>query len=263
MHIAEQLAAQAHEIKPDLLVISGDFVLRADLTGQWYTIVAYLNMLPQPQLVVPGNHDVSLFNGFYRLFSPLKRYRRFISPDINPVFTLPGLAVVGGCSAHGLTIDGGRVSRKQLAIMEQSFSQVSPETCKVAVLHHHLNDPDGAPPRRRIANINQTMRMLDRCKVDLFLCGHIHVSHVTTTRGIVPDIEHEVVISQCGTSTSRRGRWMDRGKNSFHLIEIDDQSIRIIPHFYQPGTGRFDPAEAHLFPRRSVTNDLRPAINDL
>lgn len=249
LHIAEQLVQQAHAIQPDLLVLSGDFVLRADLIAQWWTISAYLKMLPQPQLVVPGNHDVSLFNGFYRLLFPLKRYTRFLSPTLNPVHTRPGLAVVGGCSAHGLTVDGGRLYPNQVRALDQALGQAEPDAVKVLVLHHHLADPPGEKPRRKIANVRHALRLLEDHHVDLYLCGHTHTSFVGTTTGLFANTRHNTIISQCGTSTSRRGRGTDRGKNSFHLLHIEDDVIRIIPHFYQPDEGRFAPAHEHIFPR--------------
>src|SRR5262245_60920199 len=100
LQLAEQVAQEAYDLRPDLLVISGDFVQRADITAQWRTITSYLRLLPQPQLVVPGNHDVPLYNLFSRLLLPYRRYQRYISPNLNPVFELPGLLVAGGCTAH-------------------------------------------------------------------------------------------------------------------------------------------------------------------
>ena len=92
LKLAEQVAREAHELKPDLLVVSGDFVQRADFVNQWQVIAAYLKTLPEPQLVVAGNHDVPLFNPYNRLFRSYARYKRYITPDLNPVFERPGLA---------------------------------------------------------------------------------------------------------------------------------------------------------------------------
>lgn len=253
LKIAEDLARQAHEVQPDLLVISGDLVLRSDLLGQWYTIMAYLKMLPQPQLIVPGNHDVSLFNGFYRLLFPLRRYRRYVSENLNPVFTRPGLAVIGGCSAHGLTIDGGYLYPGQVKALEHALSSVEPDACKVMVLHHHVVDPPGEDKRRKIGNASVARDLINRHGVELFLCGHVHLSYVCGTQGVMEDIGHNMVISQCGTTTSRRGRGQDRGKNSFHVITIDDRHIRVTPHFYDPGGGRFAPLADHVFVRQTAT----------
>ncbi len=249
MAVAEQMARQAHEIAPDLLVISGDTVLRADLTVQWNVATSLLKMLPQPQLIVPGNHDVSLFNGFMRLFYPLLRYHSFICPTLNPVFIQPGLAVVGGCTAHGLTVDGGRLYPDQIAMLDEALSQFGDETCKVLVLHHHVVDPPGVPPRRKIANTADALRLMDRHRVALFLCGHVHASYVGTTRGLMPELHHETVISQCGTTTSRRGRGQDRGRNSFHLIDIEEGTMTITPHFYEHDVGVFVPSISYTFPR--------------
>src|SRR6266540_2592211 len=54
--LAEQVAREAHELEPDLLVASGDFVQRADFVAQWRTIAAFLRTLPEPRLVVPGGN---------------------------------------------------------------------------------------------------------------------------------------------------------------------------------------------------------------
>ena len=60
LKLAEQVAREAHELKPDLLVISGDFVQRADFLNQWQMIAAYRKILPGPQLVVNEGDTVTV-----------------------------------------------------------------------------------------------------------------------------------------------------------------------------------------------------------
>ncbi len=252
MALAEQIAREAHDLAPDLLVASGDFVQRADFAGQWRTAAAFLRMLPEPRLVVPGNHDVPLFNPFNRLFRSLDRYKRYISPDLNPVFERPGLVVVGGNTAHGLTIDGGYLNDEQIAALEQRFSAYPPGTCKIAVLHHHVVNPPGSQDRRMISNAKAAIDLFDRCGVELLLCGHIHVSYVGTTLDVRPDLNKGTIICQSGTTTSRRGKGRERGKNSYNVIEIEDGAIRIGQHMYLEDAGRFVPIAEHIFPRRSA-----------
>jgi 3',5'-cyclic AMP phosphodiesterase CpdA len=139
--IAEVLVRQAHELAPDLLVISGDFVQRADFTKQWRAAQQLREELPTPQLVVPGNHDVPLFHGHLRLLNPLGRYRRYISRDLNPVFSLPGLVVVGASSARGLTIDGGWIGRQQAELLRQRLARFNRDVCRVVVWHHPVVNP--------------------------------------------------------------------------------------------------------------------------
>ncbi len=252
LKLAEQVAREAHELKPDLLVVSGDFVQRADFVNQWQTIAAYLKTLPEPRLVVAGNHDVPLFNPYNRLFRSYDRYKRYITPDLNPVFERPGLAVVGGCTAHGLTVDGGYLSPEQIATMERLFSRFPAGTCKVAVLHHHVVNPPGSKHRNMISNADEAVQLLDRCDVELLLCGHIHVSYVGTTLDVRPNLRQGTIICQSGTTTSRRGHGREKGKNSYNVIEIEDSVIRIGQHMFLEDAGRFVPVAEHVFPRRSA-----------
>jgi len=252
LDLAEQVAREAHELKPDLLVVSGDFVQRADFAYQWKVITAYLETLPKPQLAVAGNHDVPLFNPFNRLFRSYNTYKKHISADLNPVFERPGLVVVGGCTAHGLTIDGGRLSAEQIATIEHLFSRAPEGACKVAVLHHHVINPPGSEGRNMISNAATAVQLLDRCGVELLLCGHIHVSYVGTTLDVRPDLRQGTIICQSGTTTSRRGKGREHGKNSYNVIEIEDHVIRIGQHMYIEQAGRFVPVAEHVFPRRSA-----------
>src|SRR5262245_20987373 len=251
LDLAEQVAREAHELKPDLLVVSGDFVQRADFAYQWKVITAYLKTLPEPRLVVAGNHDVPLFNPVNRLFRPYDTYKKHISADLNPVFERPGLVVVGGCTAHGLTIDGGRLSGEQIATIKHRFSRAPEGACKVAVLHHHVINPPGAEGRNMISNAAAAVQLLDHCGVELLLCGHIHVSYVGTTLDVRPDLRQGTIICQSGTTTSRRGKGREHGKNSYNVIDIEDHVIRIGQHMYIEQAGRFVPVAEHVFPRRS------------
>jgi len=257
-HLAAQVVREAQALRPDLVILSGDFVQRADIQRQWKTIKAFLTELPEPRLYVPGNHDVPLFNPFQRLFKPLEVYKRELTAEINPVFTWPGLVVVGGNSAHGATIDGGKVDKEQLATLERTFKQQPSGTCRVAVLHHHVINPPGAEGRRKIQNADAVVQLFDRCEVDLLLCGHVHISYVGTTLDVLPNLQRGTIICQSGTTTSRRGKGRERGKNSYNVIEIDEHAIRIGQHLYLDDIGRFACVGEHIFPKRSSGAYLLP-----
>lgn len=176
--VADQLVREAHDLRPDLVIVSGDLVQRADFTSQWEQIVQYLQRLPEPRLIIPGNHDVPLFHLFERFFRPLDRYRRYISSDLNPVFERPGLVVVGGNSAYGWTIDGGYVDPDQQQAMERRFARYPDDVCKIAVLHHGVVRPPGCEQRSIVRNADEVTQMLERSGVDVLLCGHHHVAYV-------------------------------------------------------------------------------------
>jgi 3',5'-cyclic AMP phosphodiesterase CpdA len=250
--VAERLVAQAHEIAPDLLVISGDFVQRADFAAQWRAARALRDALPQPQLVVPGNHDVPLFLGHLRMFNPLGRYRRQISPELNPVFALPGMVVVGASTAQGFTTDGGWLSPQQAAALRQILGRYGPETFKIVVWHHPVMNPPGAHKDRRMRGADAAIRLLDELDVALLLSGHLHFHYVGHTRTVLPELTCGTIICQSGTTTSKRGHEYEKGQNSCNLIELDEQMLRITPWQFDPTLDRFVPRTTQELPRSSA-----------
>src|SRR5690242_18066107 len=81
--LLEPLRRKLHELSPSLVVVSGDLTQRARVR-QFREARAYLDTLPRPQLVVPGNHDVPLYDVVRRFTSPLGNYRYFVSRDLQP-----------------------------------------------------------------------------------------------------------------------------------------------------------------------------------
>ena len=109
-----------------------------------------------------------------------------------------------------------------------------------------------------IKNAEQAVELFDRCGVELLLCGHIHVSYVGTTLDVRPDLRQGTIICQSGTTTSRRGKGREHGKNSYNVIEIEDSAIRIGQHMYLEDAGGFVPVAEHVFPRRSAGAYMLP-----
>ena len=88
IHVEEALHASLVAAQPDLVAISGDFTQRA-LRSQFAAARRFLDRLSMPKLVVPGNHDVPVYDVFGRLFRPLDEYHRVVAPA-----GLPGARLV-------------------------------------------------------------------------------------------------------------------------------------------------------------------------
>ncbi len=248
---AELIIKEAHEIKPDLLVIAGDLVMRADFRQQWLQAREYLLRLPEPRLVIMGNHDVPQYNQIARYLWPFARYRRYISPELNPVWSCEDTVVVGLNTARSFTIQGGKLSLQQIAWMEQTLSSYPSNFCKIVAMHHHVLLPPGDREKHVIANAGKAVEAMDRAEAELVLCGHIHTSFIGNTLEVSAHLKAGTIIAQSGTATSTRGRRWMRGKNSFNVIEIEDQVIRISQRMYLREVERFVPVSEHVFPRRS------------
>ncbi|MFV9503170.1 MAG: metallophosphoesterase family protein [Oscillochloridaceae bacterium umkhey_bin13] len=250
--VADDLVRQAHELAPDLLVISGDFVQRADFSAQWRTANALRAALPQPQLVVPGNHDVPLVNAAARLLRPMSAYQRQISADLNPVFERPGLVVVGANTSHGLTGDGGWLSDGQARVLRHIFGRYDATYYKIVVWHHPVVNPPNIKRNRVMLGATKTMRLLDELAVDMLLCGHVHVGYVSHTSKHLPGLKRGTLICQSGTTTSRRGYGPEHEQNTCNLITLDEQTITIQPMRHNPEQGHFEPTATHAFRRNAA-----------
>src|SRR6185436_8035336 len=98
--------------KPDVVVVSGDLTQRAR-THEFREARAFLDTLPQPQIVVPGNHDIPLYNIFSRFARPLDKYRHYITDELCPLYVDEEIVVLGINTARSLTIKGGRINKTQ------------------------------------------------------------------------------------------------------------------------------------------------------
>lgn len=68
---------------PDIVVVSGDLTQRAR-RREFAAARSFLNRISFPLLVVPGNHDIPLFDVVRRFARPLHRYRCYISDELAP-----------------------------------------------------------------------------------------------------------------------------------------------------------------------------------
>src|SRR5215216_1158767 len=76
---ARSLSEQLSKMRIDLVVISGDLTQRARRV-EFEAAREFLTNINQPRLVVPGNHDIPLFNVLDRFLKPTVKYDRYISP---------------------------------------------------------------------------------------------------------------------------------------------------------------------------------------
>jgi len=222
--VVERLVEQIGELSPDLIVVSGDLTQRAR-AKQFTEARAFLARLPQPQLIVPGNHDVPLYNVFDRFINPLTKFKKFITSDLTPEFIDEELAVFGINTARSMTIKGGRVSHEQVEELEQRLCAIDEGKTKIIVTHHPFDLPEGFDEDDIVGRAKKVMPKLVECGADVFLAGHLHVSHIThSARRYKLENGYSALIIQAGTAASVRERGED---NSFNLLELEKQILRV------------------------------------
>jgi 3',5'-cyclic AMP phosphodiesterase CpdA len=211
------------EIQPHLVVVSGDLTQRAK-PAQFREARAFLDTLPGTKLVVPGNHDVPLYNVFQRLFQPLAKYRRFISEDLEPAYVDDEIAVVGVNTARSSVFKGGRINARQIERLRARLCELGERITKIIVTHHPFDLPPDYEGHRIVGRAARAMEMFARCGADILLSGHLHASHAgdTTARWKIGDFSALVVQAGTATSTRMRGE-----VNSFNLLRIERSQVEI------------------------------------
>src|SRR6185503_12284158 len=175
--VLEDLAAS----RPHLVVVSGDLTQRAR-RREFQAARAFLDRLPSPALVVPGNHDIPLFDLARRFFRPLERYKRFVTDDLSPLFHDEDLAVLGVNTARSNVWKNGRVSHAQIETIRAHFAPLPQRMTKVLVTHHPFLAPPGTAGHRLVGRGLQALQAAEACGVDLLLAGHLHVGFTGDVR---------------------------------------------------------------------------------
>ncbi len=205
---AAVVTALLHDLaqqKPDLVIVSGDLTQRAR-TYQFAEARAFLDRLPAPALVVPGNHDLApLYRPLSRLFRPRARFAHHLPGHSEwPVYRDDRLVVVGLDSTRHLRWKSGKLRSGHLDHIETVLANAPPEACKVAFLHH--------PPATALSG-HPFEALADR-GIDLVLTGHVHRAHLELIAG---HGQGTCILVQASTACSTRLR---EDANGYGIIRI-------------------------------------------
>jgi 3',5'-cyclic AMP phosphodiesterase CpdA len=224
--LVEAVDWHADQLKPDLIVISGDFTQRAR-TEQFREACEFLDGLRErghEVLGVPGNHDVPLYDVLRRFLSPLARYRRFIDDSLCPFIELSGVAVLGINTARSLTFKDGRINKDQVAFIRETFARTPSEAFRILVTHHPMFALIvGDEVERAIGRQDLALDAVEESGVDMLLAGHAHHASSQDAGDIVTRAGGVLVV-QAGTATSTRVREQEQ---SFNVIDIVDGNATI------------------------------------
>lgn len=232
----EPLIESVTSIKPDVVAVSGDLTQRAR-SEQFKEARAFLDRLPKPQIVVPGNHDVPLYNVFARFLHPLTKYKRYITNNLQPFFADDEIAILGINTARSLTFKGGRVNEEQVTTMREMLCPLGNKVVKIVVTHHPFDLPEGHDESDLVGRAKMAIESLSDCGADVFLAGHLHVSHTgNTAKRYRLNGKIAALVIQAGTATSTRGRGES---NSFNVIRINYPRLSVERHEWQPERSAF------------------------
>jgi 3',5'-cyclic AMP phosphodiesterase CpdA len=232
--ILPALTAAITAAQPDVVAVSGDLTQRAR-AKEFIAAREFLDRLPKPQIVVPGNHDVPLYNILKRWRSPLKNYRRYIDDDLEPFYADNEIAILGINTARSLTFKNGRINTVQVKKICDRLGKQEART-KFLVTHHPFDTLDSERDGDIVGRAKMAMTEFSQCGVDVILTGHLHVSRVSNSAIRYQSPGYAALFIQAGTATSLR----QRGEvNAWNLIRAEREAISVDSYIWDVSSARF------------------------
>ena len=230
-------------VEPDVVVVSGDLTQRAR-AAQFEAARRFLDSLPMPQIIVPGNHDIPLYNVFGRFVQPLKRYRRLVTNELEPFYADDEIAVIGINTARSLTFKNGRINEAQLERVRERLCALDDGITRIVVTHHPFDLPAGLGDHGLVGRAPLAMKLFASCRIDMLLAGHLHVSHAGSTTERYRIGDYSAIAVQAGTATSTRGRGES---NAFNIIRVGAGRIVVEHMSWKPDAATFICATTDAF----------------
>lgn len=256
--VAAALVPYLNGLSPDVLVMSGDFTMRAR-PWQYRQAMNWLGHFDVRQLHVPGNHDVPLIAVWERAIGPFWRYKRWVSADLSPTYEDDELLIFGVNSTrafvplwNGFWKDGS-ISPRGVAHVRQYAA--SPKH-KVLVTHHPFVQPPGKRADGVILGGAAVLPELADAGVGVALAGHLHASY----HQLLPAGNGRHVLSvQSATTTSFRRRRAPDGTeypNGFNLLTFDGGNLTLDVHEFRESSWRA--SGRTVFARTELGWQIRP-----
>ena len=217
--VVEALLRLANTLQPDLVVMSGDITQRAR-RAQFSAARAFVGTFgATPFVVVPGNHDIPLYNLFARVAHPYANYRRVFGDDLEPVFESAELLVIGVNTTRAYRRKDGEVSVQQVERVARRLDHATARQLRVVVTHQPVVAARANDIRNLLHGREHAIERWSQAGVDLILGGHIHLPYVTPLHVAYKGLPLQMWAVQAGTSLSSRVR--GTVPNSVNVIDYD------------------------------------------
>jgi 3',5'-cyclic AMP phosphodiesterase CpdA len=214
--VVEALVRLVHEQAPEVIVVSGDITQRAT-RKQFDAARRFFGRLGNiPMLIIPGNHDIPLFNIVARLFTPLRNYQRACGADLEPVFTSARWLIVCVNTTRAYRHKDGEVSSAQTHRVADLLKTASPGQLRIVVVHQPVAVIGDKDRTNLLHGRDAAVHCWAAAGADLVMGGHIHVPYVLPLHECYDNLPGRHWAVQAGTAVSTRVR--QGTVNSVNLI---------------------------------------------
>lgn len=245
--VVEALVQIARELRPELLVLSGDITQRAR-RWQFRAAREFVARLAVPaRLVIAGNHDIPLFNLPARVFAPYANHRRAFGHDLEPAFENEALLVIGVRTTRRYRHIDGEISHAQIGRVTERLRSATERRLRIVVTHHPVHVTRPTEVHNLLHGREAALRAWADAGADLVIGGHIHLPYVRPASEGLAGLAREVWVAQAGTAVSTRIR--RDAPNSVNVIRYEPSGGArrcAVEHWdYDAAAGRFAIAARH------------------
>jgi 3',5'-cyclic AMP phosphodiesterase CpdA len=214
--VLQALIQLVREQSPGVLVLSGDITQRAR-TRQFEAASRFVQTLSVPlTLVVPGNHDIPLYNLPARIFAPYGNFMRAFGDDLEPEVSTPELLIIGVNTTRRWRHKHGQVSGAQVKAVSERLAQATPSQLRVVVVHQPVHVPLVSDANNLLRNHDVAVRAWSLAGADIVMGGHIHLPYVHPLHEVLHGLPRRIWCVQAGTALSSRVR--RQAPNSVNLL---------------------------------------------
>ncbi|MBX7246082.1 MAG: metallophosphoesterase [Candidatus Sumerlaeaceae bacterium] len=247
------LLSRVRELNPDAVIVSGDLTMRAR-GGQFARAEEWLKQLPTPVMVIPGNHDIPLYNLALRLTNPFRNYRRFAEPHSTNPIELPCLRAIGINTINPHRHQQGIIDGVTRDRVCEWLTAQPQDAWRLVVIHQHVKDIPGHHRPGAIPGARETLEAWARAGAHAVLHGHIHFDYAQTADQLFPGFPVPMLVIAAGTGSNARTRGKAGTTNSFHLVEFSQEKLEISTQRWNSMSGRFEADQPVVFPRSLFSN---------
>ena len=217
-----QLEAVIDRLQPDVCVISGD-VTQSGSEEEFEAAARWIESLPGPKVITPGNHDTPMYGIIDRVLQPFDRYADYIEPLNTDGWEDDHVVIRSMNTARGVQMkldwSTGVVDLDALDEIIADMRARPANKLRFLNVHHPFIYPPEAPLQKETVNGPEGLVRLADGNVDAVLSGHIHVPFVVERR---PGDSEMLSVSAGTLSTRRRGN-----DAAFNHIVVDDTDMAI------------------------------------
>jgi len=249
--VVDALLELTQREQPNVVVWTGDVTQRAR-RKQFAAATRFAEALApwtQRVLVLPGNHDIPLFDLPTRLRDPYGRYRNAFGTSLETCYETEHLLVQCINTTRWYRRKDGEVSEEQIARVAERLRRAHPKQLRIVATHQPLQAIRDSDLRNLLRGYADAARTWSHAGADILMGGHIHLPYIRALHAELRERGQHTWIVQAGTAVSKRIR--EGVPNSLNLIRYaaDGSGVCTVERWdYAADTRRFRRVESHELP---------------